>query len=804
MEGRSKSGFLFLCCFSEKPYFCAFYHANSGKMKKLYLIILLMSASLILQAQNDTIRPPRLKVGVVLGGGGAKGATHIGVLKYIEEMGIPVDYVAGTSMGSIIGGFYAMGYTPDELTQLISNIDWSQYIGNKIDRPMMSEEMRQRNSTLLLQVPFSHESLFDSNPNSSFISQLPSAYVNNSSLINLFNDLCVGYQEEMDFNDLPIPFACVATDMITGKEVVLRDGSVPNAMRASMAIPGVFSPVEIGDMVLVDGGLVNNFPADVLKDMGADIIIGVEVTSTKAVTINDLKSLPQVFARLLITSTSNKREKNRELCDIHIIPDISGFGMLSFTPEAIDTLVNRGYKRANDFHDQLLSIKKAVDASAGHPVNKTLHAPHAYNLAKDPVLIQSITIDNVSDRDSRWLIRKGNLKVGNRYKEEDIENAMKIFRGTGCYDEITYQVKESDSIHWDNQLSDGYDLRVKVKPAQPHLFGMGVRYDTDEGAALLLNIGLNAKKFNGWKLGFSAKLSYNPRLNLTYTYSRSSLANFNLAYDFRNEHFRMMMNDANRGVNMRYHQQKLSGYISQFHLLDISAQAGLSYSSTTYDLSSMEGSSMDSVVYTHNRLLTPFVTFGYDNLDDDYFAKHGIKARLTGRYNIDVTPERNKEFSGKYFELAYAFQSYFTPGDWRLTIIPQVYGRYISGLAMYYNLWNLYGGEVAGRHFEEQMPFIGLTTVEHSGENTTVLRLDLRYNFYGNHYLTAMYNMVAYPGNLAYADATLSDVFDFDLQGAGLKYSYDSPIGPISLTAHWSNTYIGSLFGAYFSFGYTF
>jgi hypothetical protein len=102
------------------------------------------------------------------------------------------------------------------------------------------------------------------------------------------------------------------------------------------------------------------------------------------------------------------------------------------------------------------------------------------------------------------------------------------------------------------------------------------------------------------------------------------------------------------------------------------------------------------------------------------------------------------------------------------------------------------------------MPFIGLTTVEHSGENTTVLRLDLRYNFYGNHYLTAMYNMVAYPGNLAYADATLSDVFDFDLQGAGLKYSYDSPIGPISLTAHWSNTYIGSLFGAYFSFGYTF
>ena len=317
-------------------------------MKRVCLFFLMLSSFLMLQAQNDasmqqitsdTIHPPRLKVGVVLGGGGAKGASHIGVLKYIEEMGIPVDYVAGTSMGSIIGGFYALGYSPDELTQLISEMKWSEYIGNKIDRPMLSEEMRLRNSTMLLQVPFSHESLADNKKNSSFISQLPSAYVNNSSLVNLFNDLCIGYQEEMDFNDLPIPFACVATDMITGKEVVLRRGSVSTAMRASMAIPGVFSPVTIGDMVLVDGGLVNNFPADVLRDMGADIIIGVEVASTKTVTADDLKSLPQVFARLLITSTSAKRQENRAMCDVHIVPDISGFGMLSFTPDAIDTLV---------------------------------------------------------------------------------------------------------------------------------------------------------------------------------------------------------------------------------------------------------------------------------------------------------------------------------------------------------------------------------------------------------------------------------------------------------------------------------
>ncbi|MCR5659364.1 MAG: patatin-like phospholipase family protein [Bacteroidales bacterium] len=762
-------------------------------MKKAHLLIAILLASFLLQAQNDTIRPPRLKVGVVLCGGGAKGASHIGALKYIEEMGIPIDYVAGTSMGSIIGGLYALGYSPDELATLIADMNWSEYIGNKIDRPFMSEESRQRNSALLLQVPFSHESLFDTDPNTKFISQLPSAYVNNSSLINLFNDLCVGYQEEMDFNDLPIPFACVATDMITGEEVVLRSGSVPTAMRASMAIPGVFSPVTIGDKVLVDGGLVNNFPADVLQEMGADIIIGVEITSTKEVSAADLKSLPQVFARLVINTTSSKRVENRKKCDVIIVPDISGFGTLSFTSEAIDTLVSRGYKRASDFHDQLLSIKQAVDASAGHPVSKTLRAPHAKNLANDSILIRSITFDNASNRDSHWLIRKGRLKVGNRYTENDIERAIKVYRGTGCYDEITYQVKESDSIHRDNQLSDAYDLSINMKPAMPHVFGLGVRYDTEEGAAILLNIGLNEKKFNGSKLNFSAKLSYNPRINFTYVYSMPSLANLNLAYDYRDEHFSMRF-DNKRSINLRYYQHKMSGYISQFHLLNVSTNVGLSYTSTDFDLFTMD-EEFDAVYFAPNRMLTPFFDVKYDNLDDAYFAKHGIKARLVGRYNIDT-----KNFKDKYPELSLSFQSYITTGGGRFTFIPQVYGHYMLGSPLYFNLYGLFGGQIEGRHFEQQMPFIGYASVESGSDVLSVLRCDLRYNFYKKHYLTVMYNQLIN----SYWGEPILEWFNNSAEGAGLQYSYNSFLGPVSLTAHWSRRYSENYFGAYFSFGYNF
>lgn len=764
-------------------------------MKKLFLLVLILAASFMLQAQTKTnIEPPRLKVGVVLGGGGAKGAAHIGVLKYMEEMGIPVDYVAGTSMGSILGGLYALGYTPNQLTQLIGGMDWSAYIGNKIDRTTMSNEMRLRQSTMILNVPFSLASLFDRNSKVSFISQLPSAYVNNSSLINLFNDLCVGYQEEMDFNDLPIPFACVATDMISGKEVVFRSGSVPTAMRASMAIPGVFSPVEIGDMVLVDGGLVNNFPADVLKKMGADIIIGIEITSNKDVTADDLKSLPQVFGRLVTNSTSAKREENRALCDIYIVPDVSGYGMLSFSPQAIDTLVERGYKKAAEFHEQLMRVKQAVDHSAGHSVGKTLHAPKAKNIAVDSVLIHSITINGTSDSQNNWLIRKGRLKVGEQYTQNSIEKAMQVFRGTGCFDEITYQVKQSDSLHQNRLLEGLYDLRVNMKPAKPHVFGLGLHYDTEEGAALLLNVGLNEKKFGGSKFNASIKLSYSPRINLTYTYAAPAVANFSVAYDYRDEHFRWLQ-DNYKGVNIHYYQQKVSGYISQFHLLNFSTAFGVSYSYNSYDLASTEETFADSMFFMQNSLLSPFITLKYDNLDDANFAKHGILAYVKGQYHFDT-----KDREGRHFDLGYAFQSYITPSNGRWTIIPQFYGQHRS-FSWYFNLWNTFGGEIAGRHFEGQLPFIGLASVVDADENLEILRCDVRYNFYGKHYLTAMYN---YMFQWLSWETNPLIILSNGLHGAGIKYAYNSFLGPISLTTHWAGGNGVNHFGAYFSFGYTF
>ena len=767
-------------------------------MKRILLFLLACLCLLDTQAQgkHKTIKvaPPRPKVGVVLGGGGAKGAAHIGVLKYLEEMGIPVDYVAGTSMGSIIGGLYAMGYSPDELAQLIAEMDWSQYVGNSMDRSAMSEESRQRYSTMVINVPFSLNGLLFKNESSTPVSFMPSAYVNNTALINLFNNLCLGYQKEMDFNDLPIPFACVATDIKTGKEVVIRQGSVPTAMRASMAIPGVFTPVYMDGRQLVDGGLVNNFPVDVLKEMGADIIIGVEVPTKESERANDESmALTDVLSSLVENAVSLKRKENRELCTIYMAPDVTGYGTLSFSHDAIDTLVNRGYLKAKEYRDQLMKIKLHIESVQGAPLGKKLRASKARNLADSPLYVNAIIVNQSDQRQTQWLLNKGKLKVGEMMSEKDID----VYRGTGAFDDITYNLTENEQ-----DTLDSYTLTMNFKPTQPHIVGLGIRYDTEEGAAMLFNVGLNEKRLTGYKVSFNARLSYNPRINITGTYSSLNLATFKVAYDYRSQHFKY--NGFNSNVSsINYVQNKVSAYVSQFHWLNINSAIGIAYRATSFDDAGLLDYTNDTIHpdlssisnFGTNHLLSPFVKFSYDNLDNAYFARHGIKTALTGNINFDLTGSSNTTQ-----DVGYSLQGYITPGNGKLTIIPQLYSRCIFGEPMYANLWNIVGGEIAERHTDYQMPFIGIAHVKEAPDFTSIARLDLRYNFLKKHYLTASYNFLY--GFYPFGTTPRGHNSNVHYSGFGIKYAFDSFIGPISFTTQWSNG--TKQISSYLSIGYIF
>jgi len=305
---------------------------------------------------------------LVFGGGGAKGAAHIGVLKYLDEIGIPVDYITGTSMGSIIGGLYSLGYSPTEMQEMISNLNWNTYILDNMGRNSLSSSDRAIRDQLLLQISFDTKNTLQRkhkmqlnnkkiDEDEAFIQALPSSIVGGFSLVNLFNSLSVGYNDSIDFNQLPIPFACVATNVADGSKEVLRNGRFPEAIRASMAIPGFFSAVKINKKLFVDGGLVDNFPVDVCQDMGADIIIGTEVAAKPLEDISSLQTLPQLLAQLKSIATQNHAPQNRKECDLYINPSMDGFNMMSFNKEAIASLVAIGYSEAKKHDTEFLALK---------------------------------------------------------------------------------------------------------------------------------------------------------------------------------------------------------------------------------------------------------------------------------------------------------------------------------------------------------------------------------------------------------------------------------------------------------------
>ena len=210
-------------------------------------MILFAFTSSTLYSQDSTSVNKRPKIGLVLSGGGAKGAAHIGVLKYIEEVGIPIDYIAGTSMGSIVGGMYALGYSPDEILELISTVDWDRLISNKVERKKVCYNMKDESRKYLVNVPFA---MGEKIKTSSFKNTLPSGIVSGDNLINLFNSLSVGYSDPVDFNDLPTPFLCIATNVINGEADILNKGIFSKSIRASMAIPILFDLVKIGNFLI--------------------------------------------------------------------------------------------------------------------------------------------------------------------------------------------------------------------------------------------------------------------------------------------------------------------------------------------------------------------------------------------------------------------------------------------------------------------------------------------------------------------------------------------------------------------------
>lgn len=296
----------------------------------------------------------RPKVAVVLSGGGAKGVAHISALRAIEEAGLPIDIICGTSMGALVGGLYCTGWSVEEMDSLVRHQDWTSLLTDRARPEDLDVDTRKRLGAYLLWHAFSLSG--SRNEGAGFFRGV--------NLDRLFDRLLQGYRDSIDFNDLPIPFACVATDIITNTEIDFHRGHLKEAMRASMAIPGVFAPVRRGDMLLVDGSMRNNFPSDIARKMGADIIIGVTVQDD-TLNADAIRSPIGLFMQILDINTRNKYKDNLALCDIIIQVNVTGYSGASFTEEAIDTLLRRGAEAAALHRDELVDLRHRLEAHCG-------------------------------------------------------------------------------------------------------------------------------------------------------------------------------------------------------------------------------------------------------------------------------------------------------------------------------------------------------------------------------------------------------------------------------------------------------
>ena len=315
-------------------------------LKKLIFAVLLLLISCSALSANSMERP---KIGLVLSGGGALGFAHIGTLKMLDSLQIPIDYIAGTSMGGILGALYAIGYDGLELEKLVQQTDWIDLFTDHPSRgklPYFEKKMADR-----FQLVFSMEG-FHPSP--------PSGLIFGQKVTLLFSSLTFPYEHIHSFDRLPIPCRCVAVDLVTGNEVVLDRGSLARAMRSTMAIPTIFSPVEWGDSLLVDGGIMNNLPVDVVRAMGADIVIAVDVGNRlhpKEQINSALKVLDQSINMLGI----QKWRENSKQADVLIRPDLEGLTMGDFVEDKIAQIIHDGKTAARQAQTGLVVLKYALN-----------------------------------------------------------------------------------------------------------------------------------------------------------------------------------------------------------------------------------------------------------------------------------------------------------------------------------------------------------------------------------------------------------------------------------------------------------
>lgn len=561
----------------------------------VFLLFLFSQEAFSQEIKKDSVKRP--KIGLVLSGGGAKGFAHIGVLKVLEEAGIKIDYIGGTSMGSVIGGLYASGYNASQIDSIFKKTNFDELINDYIPRSSKNFYGKKNDELYAVVLPFSN-----------FRIGIPEALSKGMYNYNLLSSLTRNVRHVRDFNKLPTPFLCIGTNIETGEEVLLNKGNLVQAMMASAAFPSLFTPVEIDGNLLVDGGVVNNYPIQEVRNLGADIIIGVDVQDDLLKRKN-LKNATRILVQITNLQSIEKMKSKVKDTDVYIKPDIRDFGVISF--DRGEEIIRKGEEAAFAVYEKLKTLTD----------ENNFYKKPKLKVATDTLHIQDINTDKLENYTKEYIRGKLRFKPGSTITYDGLKAGINNLNATQNFSTISYCLQP-------NGDKDNLDLVLRENPTQTYL-KLGLHYDGLYKSAVLLNLTHKKTFLKNDVTSLDIILGDNFRYDFNYYVENG----FNISFGFRSR-----LNQFNRNVTT-----SLSGVLKEtpnvnlinVDFMDISNQAyfqtifvqkflmggGLEYK--YLKINSPTLANEDNIIEKSN-YFSAFAYLKYDSLDEKYYPSSGL------------------------------------------------------------------------------------------------------------------------------------------------------------------------------------
>jgi len=731
--------------------------ANTQKISKYGIVLLFWFAFLlpIMALAQDSVVKPRPKIGLVLSGGGAKGFAHIGVLKVLEKTGVKIDYIGGTSMGAIIGGLYASGYNATQIDSIFRETNFDELLGDYIPRASKNFYGKRNDELYALSLPFKGMRI-----------GIPRSYSKGMYTFNMISKLTHNVRNVRDFNKLPIPFLCIATDIETGQAILLNSGYLPQAIRASAALPTVFSPVELDGRLLVDGGVANNYPIDEVRALGADIIIGVDVQ-------DDLKDRDYLSdATRILSQISNlemieKMKVKKQKTDIYIRPDMSDYSVISFSNGS--AIIDEGERAAWEQAEKLTAIT----------VQKGVYKRPDLVIRKDSLDIKNISVNKLDNFTRAYILGKLRFKNGSRICYDDLRSGIDNLTGTQNFSSITYALDET---------KEGDDLKLTLteNPIRTYL-KFGLHYDGLYKSGILMNVTTKRVLFKNDVVSADVILGDNFRYNLDYYVDNGFYFSFGLKSRY-NSFNRNVGTDFNKGtildslglntLNINFSDLSHQVYVQTLFMQKFMIGAGLEWKHLKIKSETIRNQTV-SPTFEKSDYLSALAYVRYDSYDNRYFPKRGwyfsgdFQSYL---YSSDYSNNFSK-FSTLKAEAGIArtlFRKFTTKvdaeagasiGDHSIPFFDFILGGY---------------GFSSVNNFR---PFYGYDFLSISGDSYIKTGITFDYELFRKHHVNVAANFANLGGNI-FADGAWISWPHYT--GYAVGYGMETIIGPIEIKYSWS------------------